>query len=216
MFENIKSFLYKIAFVILFFVLAKSCVSDYVNGADENRIAELEQMINDKTTVTANLSSEYTVTTIAKLVKLYKFDYSFELNGQSHSGKIILNEIPNTNKLNIYYLNGDPSIVSADPYESLKSEKEKGNSISDLLVGLVWGILALLFLMSLISDFKKKEKLETVDSKSIKRNEKRKLEIKEKPIETVEEISEEEKQKQEIEKERIRKEKEDPTRFMPK
>ncbi len=216
MFEKLKSFLYKIIFMILFLFLAKSCVSDYINGGDKNRMAELEQMINDKTTVTANLSNEYTETTIAKVVKLYKFDYSFRLNGQSYSGKITLNEIPNTNKLNVYYLNTDPSIISADPYEALKSEKEKGNSISDLLVGIIWGILSVLLLVSLIYGFKKREKPKTDKSKLIKRNEKRKSEIKEKTEETVEEISEEEKQRQEIEKERIRKEKEDPTRFMPK
>lgn len=216
MFENLKSFLYKATFMILFFVLAKSCVSDYVNGGDKNRIVELEQMINDKTTVTADLSNEYTETTIAKVVKLYKFDYSFRLNGQSYTGKITLNEIPNTNRLNIYYLSNDPNIVSADPFEDLKSEKEKGSSITDLLVGIVWGILAILLLISLISGFKKREKPKNIESKSVKRNEKRKSEIKKKTIEPVEKISEEEKQRQEIEKERIRKEKEDPTRFMPK
>jgi len=215
MFANLKSFLYRTVFMILCFVLAKSCVSDYLNGGDENRIAELEQMINDKTTVTADLSNEYTETTIARVVKLYKFDYSFRLNGQSYSGKITLNEIPNTNKLNIYYLNNDPSVISADPYEDLKSEKEKGSSISDLLIGIVWGILTILLLISLISSFKKREKSKTVESKSVKQKEKRKSEIKKGTAKPIEEISEEEKLKQEIERERIRKEKEDPTRFMP-
>jgi len=148
--------------MILSFVLAKSCVSDYVNGEDENRITELEQMINDKTTVIADLSNEYTETKIAKVVKLYKFDYSFNLNGQSYLGKITLNEIPNTNKLNIYYLADDPSIVTADPYKDLKLEKEKGKSISDLLVGIIWGVLAILLLISLISSFKKKKIPESI------------------------------------------------------
>lgn len=138
------------------------------------------------------------------------------MNGQSYSGKITLNEVPSTNKLNIYYLNNDPSIVSADPFEDLKSEKDKGSSISDLLVGIVWGILGILLLASLISSFKKREKPKTVESKSVKRNQKRKSEIKEKTAEPLEEISEEEKRGQEMEKEQIRKEKEDPTRFMPK
>ncbi len=216
MFENLKSFLYKTAIMILFFVLAKSCVSDYVNGGDKNRIVELEQMINDKTTITADLSNAYTKTTIAKVVKLYKFDYSFSLNGQAYSGKITLNEIPNTNRLNIYYLSNDPSIVSADPFEDLKSEKEKGNSISDLLVGIIWGILAVVLLISLISGFKKREKPKTLENKTVNRNEKGKSKIKKKTDEPVEQISEEDKQRREIEKERIRKEKEDPTRFMPK
>ena len=216
MFENLKSFLYKTAFMILFFVLAKSCVSDYVNGGDKSRIVGLEQMINDKTSIIADLSNEYTETTIAKVVKLYKFDYSFSLNGQSYSGKITLNEIPNTNRLNIYYLSDDPNIVSADPFEDLKSEKEKGNSISDLLVGIIWGILAVILLISLISGFKKREKSKTLENKSVKQNEKGKLNIKKKTDEPVEQISKEDKLRKEIEKERIRKDKEDPTRFMPK
>ena len=103
-FENLKSLLYKIGFMILFFVLAKSCVSDYVNGGDKDRIVQLEQMINEKTTVLADLSNEFTETTIAKVVKLYKFDYSFLIDQESYSGKVSLNEVPNTNKLKLYYL----------------------------------------------------------------------------------------------------------------
>lgn len=45
MFENLKTFLYKTVFMVLFFILAKSCVSNYVNGEGKNRITRLEQMI---------------------------------------------------------------------------------------------------------------------------------------------------------------------------
>ena len=208
--------MFKILFMILFFVLAKSCVSDYVNGGDEHRIEALEQMIKDQTTITADLSNEYTETTIARVVKLYEFDYSFWLDGQSYSGKITLRGIPNTNRLNIYYLSTDPSIVSDDPFEDLKSEKEKGDSISDLLIGVVWGILSFIFLISLLSGLMKRQKSNTDDVKVVKREEKRTSKIKKKTAEPLVEVSEEEQQRQEIEKQRIRKEKEDPTRFMPK
>jgi len=209
MFEKLQSFLYRAAFMILFFVLAKSCVSDYVNGGDKDKIRELEQMINDKTTVLANLSNEYTETTIAKVVKLYKFDYSFVLNSQSYAGKITLNETPNTNQLNVYYLSNNPSIISADPYADLKSEKEKGNSISDLLVGIVWGILAVILLISIMYGFTKREKPKIAENKSVIKNKKN-------ATEALEDVSEEEKLRQKIEKEKLRKQKEDPTRFMPK
>lgn len=209
-FENIKSVLYKIVFMILFFVLAKSCVSDYVSGGDKNHIAELQQMIDENTNIVANLSNEYTETRIAKVVKLYKFDYSFDLNGESYNGKITLNEIPNANKLKIYYLKENPNTISADPFDDLKSENEKGKSISDLLVGILWGILSIITLISLVTSFSKKKTPETHKEK------KKIVRKKNKIIESQKEVTEEEKKKIELEKERIRKEKEDPSRFMPK
>ena len=205
MYRNLRSILYKIVFIILFFVLAKSCVSDYVNGEDENKIAELEQMINDKSLITADLSNEYTERTIARVVKLYKFDYSFRLNEKLYSGKITLNEIPNTTRLNLYYLIDDPNIISADPYEDLKTEKEKGNSISDLLVGVIWGILAILLLISLIAG-KKSEEVKSTERKPEKKISK----TTEKIVESAKEVSTVEKQEQEHLK------KENPNRFMPK
>jgi len=206
MISKLKSILYKIVFMILFFVLAKSCVSDYFNGGDKGKISNLTQMIEEDTFVIANLANEYKETTLARVVKLYEFNYSFSLNGNLYSGDISLSNLPNTNQLKLYYLSSNPNFVSANPNNDLKSEKEKGESISDLLVGIVWGILSLVMLLGLILSFKK----------SNTENNKPKQPIKEyKSIHNIE-ISKEEKLKEQIEKERIKKEKEDPNRFMPK
>ena len=211
-FENLKSVLYKIVFMILFFILAKSCVSDYVTGGDKDKISELQQMIDENTTIIASLSNEFTETKIAKVVKLYKFDYSFDLNGESYNGKITLNAVPNTNKLKLYYLKENPNIISADPFNDLKSENEKGKSISDLLVGILWGILSIIILISLVTKFKNKKSSEIPKEEAKKNITRKKAEI----IESTKEVTEEERQKIELEKDRIRKEKENPNRFMPK
>ena len=216
MFEKSKSFLYRIVFMILFIVLAKSCVSDYVNGGDEYKISELEQMISENTVVTASLSNEYTESTVASVVKLYKFDYRFDLNGQSYNGKITLNAVPNINQLNIYYLSDDPSIIAEDPYEAIAAEKEKGSSISELLIGIVWGVLAIILLISLIATIKstKTPKSPTSETKTVPKS--IKTRTKKKAAAPVPEISPEEERIRTLEKERIRKEKEDPSRFMPR
>ncbi len=216
MFEKSKSFLYRIVFMILFIVLAKTCVSDYINGGDEYKISELEQMISENTVVTASLSNEYTESTVASVVKVYKFDYRFNLNGQSYTGKITLNAVPNTSKLNIYYLSDDPSIIAADPYESIAREKEKGSSISELLIGIVWGVLAIILLISLIATIKstKTPKDPTSETKTAPKS--IKTRTKKKAAAPVPEITPEEANLRALEKERIRKEKEDPSRFMPR
>ena len=202
MLANLKSTLYKIAFMVLFFVLAKSCVTDYANGGDKQKINNLTKMINDNTFVNADLSNNYTVTTIAKVIKLYKFDYSFKLNDEVFSGKITLNELPNTNKLKLFYLKENPKIVSANPNENLKKENEKGKSISDLLVGIVWGLLSLTLLVSLISKFKDKKR--TINSTD---------EIKIKDVSDEDAMNKEAVER--LKREARKKEKEDPKRFMP-
>ncbi len=202
MLVNLKFTLYKIAFMILFFVLAKSCVTDYANGGDKQKINNLTKMINDNTFVNADLSNNYTVTAIAKVIKLYKFDYSFKLNDEVFSGKITLNELPNTNKLKLFYLKENPKIVSANPNENLKKENEKGKSISDLLVGIVWGLLSLTLLVSLISKFKDKKR--TINSTD---------EIKIKDVSDEDAMNKEAVER--LKREARKKEKEDPKRFMP-
>lgn len=159
MFENLKSILTRIMFLILFLVLAKSCVTDYINGGDKETIENLKQMIDEKTSVTANLSDQYTETKIAGVVKYYKFDYSFYLNDKEYFGKISLSELPNSNEINLYYLKNNPEIVVFDPQKDLKVEQEKGKSITELLVGILWAILAVLVLISLIRFFVKKPKV---------------------------------------------------------
>ncbi|WP_405226703.1 hypothetical protein [Dokdonia sp. Asnod1-B02] len=202
--------------MILFIVLAKTCVSDYINGGDEYKISELEQMISENTVVTASLSNEYTESTVASVVKLYKFDYRFDLNGQSYTGKITLNAVPNTNKLNIYYLSDDPSIIAADPYESIAREKEKGSSITELLIGIVWGVLAIILLISLIATIKSTRTLKEPTQVTKTAPKSIKTSTKKKATAPIPEITPEEERLRALEKERIRKEKEDPSRFMPR
>lgn len=202
--------------MILFVVLAKTCVTDYIHGGDEYKISELEQMISENTVVTASLSNEYTESTVASVVKLYKFDYRFDLNGQSYTGKITLNAIPNTNQLNIYYLSDDPSIIAADPYEAIAREKEKGSSISELLIGIVWGVLAIILLISLIATIKSTKTPKDPNSETKTAAQSIKTRTKKTAAAPVPEISPEEERLRALEKERIRKEKEDPSRFMPK
>lgn len=207
MFSKIKSILTKIALMILFFVLAKSCVTDYVKGGDEEKMNNLTQMIDDKTSVVADLAEQYTRTTIAHSIKIYNFDYSFFLNGKYYSGKITLNELPNTNKLTLYYLKSNPDIVSSDPSRDLKTEQEKGESITDLLVGILWGVLALIILISLVLMLKKQPKTisDTPKVENIKKNSVPQSQTTKN--ETVVETKEEP-----IDKE----DKEDHSRFMPK
>ncbi|TVZ22267.1 hypothetical protein JM84_1158 [Dokdonia sp. Hel_I_63] len=203
--------------MILFIVLAKTCVSDYINGGDEYKISELEQMISENTVVTASLSNEYTESTVASVVKLYRFDYRFNLNDQSYTGKITLNAVPNTNKLNIYYLSDDPSIIAADPYEAIAREKEKGSSISELLIGIVWGVVAIILFISLIATIKSTKTPKSPTSGETKTVPKSiKTRTKKKAAAPVPEITPEEERLRALEKERIRREKEVPSRFMPK
>ena len=158
MFQKIKSILYKIAFVILFSVAAKSCISDYVKGPDEIQISQYEQMLSDDSFVYADLDEHFTTTTIGRsksTVLYYTFDYTFELNEKKYSGKISIRELPNSPILKLYYLKSDPNIVSYNPKEGIENENKKGQSISDLLVGILWSILAILSLGSLLSEIKR-------------------------------------------------------------
>ena len=168
MFQKIKSILYRIAFVILFLVLAKSCISDYVKGPDEIQISQYEQMLSDDSFVFADLDEHYTKTTIgrSKTTFYYTFNYTFELNGKKYSGKISINELPNSPILKLYYLKSDPSVVSYDPNKGIEDENKKGQSISDLLIGILWGVLSILFLISLLSEIKKyrQKKVDTVEN----------------------------------------------------
>jgi ABC-type oligopeptide transport system ATPase subunit len=153
-------------------------------------------MIDEQTIVTADLSQNYVETTVMKSVKSYKFDYSFTLDGHKYSGKIVLNGIPNTTKLNLYYLSSNPQIVSQDPYSELNSEQEKG-SISDLIWGILWVIIAALICISLIRMFVQKKAAHTKEEEPIKE-----------PVTETQQVQEEPKSEPQIDKE-------DPSRFMP-
>ncbi len=205
MFEKlflIRRFLFKVLFVILTSVLATTCVGDYINGSDQEKVDNLKQMIDEQTTVTAELSDHYEVTKVLKTVTLYKFSYSFNLYGKDYNGKITTRGLPNTNKLTLYYLSSDPSIVSADPFEDLKAEEKKG-SVIDLLFGLLWAVLAILFSISAINIFKRERSDESAEVESMASS-KVKIGVEE-PVESA---REEKNAEPDIDKE-------DPSRFMP-
>lgn len=205
MFEKlffVRRFLFKVLLVIISSVLATTCVGDYINGSDKEKVDNLNQMIDEQTTVTAELSEHYEVTKVLKTVTLYKFDYSFSLYGKDYSGKITLRGLPNTNKLTLYYLSSDPSVVSHDPFEDLKAEEKKG-SVMDLLFGLLWAVLAGLFVISAINMFKRgqsdeSEEIEPVASPKVKV-------VVEEPVEVSKDDTTSEPEM----------DKEDPRRFMP-
>lgn len=196
MISLIKSILVKGALLIILCICAQTCISDYVNGGDEVKIEHLKKMIEDQTIVTADLSENYVETSVLRSVKTYKYDYKFTLDGQNYCGKIVLNGIPNTTKLNLYYLNSNPQIVSQDPYSELKSEQEKG-SISDLIWGILWAIIAMLICISFIRMFMQKKTANAKKEKSTKE-----------PAKESQQVQEEPKAEPQIDKE-------DPSRFMP-
>lgn len=191
--KSIKSVLYRIVLIIVCSLLAKSCVTDYVYKGDKDKIEQRQQMLDDNTFVMADLSSEYTETTVARVIKTYKFNYSFTVDGRAYTDEISLTELPSFPKLKLYYLKEDPNIVSEDPQSEITTENKKGDSITDLLVGIVWGILAALILLSFLGKSYKKEQKTVIQPKE--------------PAAT---------QEEKIDKEQERKAKEDPNRFMPK
>lgn len=191
--KSIKSVLYRIVLIIVCSLLAKSCVTDYVYKGDKDKIEQRQQMLDDNTFVMADLSSEYTETTVARVIKTYKFNYSFTVDGRVYTDEISLTELPSFPKLKLYYLKEDPNIVSEDPQSEITTENKKGDSITDLLVGIVWGILAALILLSFLGKSYKKEQKTAIQPKE--------------PAAT---------QEEKIDKEQERKAKEDPNRFMPK
>lgn len=199
--KSIKSVLYRIVLIIVCSLLAKSCVTDYVYKGDKDKIEQRQQMLDDNTFVMADLSSEYTETTVARVIKTYKFNYSFTVDGRAYTDKISLTELPSFPKLKLYYLKEDPNIVSEDPQSEITTENKKGDSITDLLVGIVWGILAALILLSFLG-------------KSYKKEQKTATQLKEPAAANTTTTATQEEEK--INKEQERKAKEDPNRFMPK
>jgi len=215
-FEKFKTILYKVFLMVLFFVFAKSCVSDYVKGGDKEKIEQYRKMIADNSYVIADLSNEYTKTKISYAVVLYKFDYSFELDGNLYTGKISLNELPSERRLRLFYLIENPNIVANDPFEDIKNEESKGK-INDLIFGILFGILGVILLLSLINNVfklkKTKNNIQKIDKPKVKLDQKETTKRNENQIV---ELSEEEKLKILQEKEKRRMEKEDHSRFMPK
>ena len=194
--KKVKSVLYRIVFIIVFSFLAKSCVSDYIYEGDKDKIAERQQMLDDNTFVMADLSNEYTETTLARVIKMYKFNYSFTVDGRTYADEISLTTLPNFPQLKLYYLKENPNIVSEDPQADIDTENKKGKSVTDLIFGIVWGILALLMVLSFFGGKQAPEPKVVQEAK--------------KPIATNTDTRSAE------QKEQDRKAKEDPNRFLPK
>jgi len=156
--------IYSVLAILLFFVLCKGCISDYIKGGDNKAIGNYEKMLFDNTTATAKLSSTYKETTvkIAGLpIKTYDFRYSFNVNGVDYSGGNTFKELPKNPYVKVYYLKEDPYFNCVDPKELLATEKAKNTSKTDLYWGIAWGVLGLLTLLGFISELKEKWKANT-------------------------------------------------------
>ena len=161
-FKNWKGLL----MAILASLACKTCARNYIKGSDEEKIAQYETMIKENTKTIAVYDSVYTEHTvkIAKVpVKTYSIKYKYEVNGVKYEGEQrALMDPPNTPVVEVYYLKDNPSVHDINPASSLKYEKEKETSNTDLYFAIFWGVLALLLAIGLwveFRDFKKEYKI---------------------------------------------------------
>ena len=157
-FKNWKGLL----MAILASLACKTCARNYIKGSDEEKIAQYETMIKENTKTIAVYDSVYTEHTvkIAKVpVKTYSIKYKYEVNGVKYEGEQrALMDPPNTPVVEVYYLKDNPSVNEIDPASSLKYEKEKETSNTDLYFAIFWGMLALLLAIGLWVEFMKLKK----------------------------------------------------------
>ena len=161
-FKNWKGLL----ITILASLACKTCAGDYIEGSDEEKIAQYETMIKENTKTIAVYDSVYTKHTV-KVAKLpmttYSIKYKYEVNGVKYGGEQRgLIDPPNTPVVEVYYLKDNPSVNKIDPASSLKYEKEKETSNTDLYFAIFWGVLALILAIGLwveFRDFKKEYKI---------------------------------------------------------
>ena len=161
-FKNWKGLL----ITILASLACKTCAGDYIEGSDEEKIAQYETMIKENTKTIAVYDSVYTKHTV-KVAKLpmttYSIKYKYEVNGVKYGGEQRgLIDPPNTPVVEVYYLKDNPSVNRIDPASSFKYEKEKETSNTDLYFAIFWGVLALLLAIGLwveFKDFKKEYKI---------------------------------------------------------
>ena len=161
-FKNWKGLL----ITILASLACKTCAGDYIEGSDEEKIAQYETMIKENTKTIAVYDSVYTEHTvkIAKVpVKTYSIKYKYDVNGVKYEGEQrALMDPPNTPVVEVYYLKDNPSVHDINPASSLKYEKEKETSNTDLYFAIFWGVLALFLAVGLwieFKDFKKEYKI---------------------------------------------------------
>jgi hypothetical protein len=200
--KEVKSWIFRIIYLVLFFALCKTCISDHIEGSSPEKIQNYEKMISDNSMVMAELSNKYKETTIKIMkipIKTYEFDYTFSLDNTSYTGKVSFNKLPESQYINLYYLKGNPKVISKNPESDLKIEKEKSTSNSNLYWGILFGFLGLLVLISTIAELTKKRVIGNP-----------KLKVQVQPeIETVQP------EKNETKKEEPQINKEDPSRFIP-
>ena len=160
-FKNWKGLL----MTILAGLACKTCAGDYIEGSDEEKIAQYETMIKENTKTIAVYDSVYTEHTV-KVAKLpmttYSIKYKYEVNGVKYEWEQRLMDPPNTPVVEVYYLKDNPSVNKIDPASSLKYEKEKETSNTDLYFAIFWGVLALILAIGLLGefrDFKKEYKI---------------------------------------------------------
>ena len=161
-FKNWKALL----ITILASLACKTCAGDYIEGSDEEKRAQYETMIKENTKTIAVYDSVYTKHTVkvAKLpVTTYSIKYKYEVNGVKYEGEQRgLMDPPNTPVVEVYYLKDNPSVHDINPASSLKYEKEKETSNTDLYFAIFWGVLALFLAVGLwieFKDFKKEYKI---------------------------------------------------------
>ncbi len=147
---KIKGILTTALLMLFCFAGAKSCSEDYFNGNDEERVAQYETMLRDSTIVTAIVDDEYTETTIAKSLKSYTYTYHYQVDGKDYVKEITSEYFPPYTVIELFYSKTDPSLSTRNPKQSIKEEGEDA-SIWTLVWAIVWGLLAIIFLMSLIA-----------------------------------------------------------------
>ena len=157
-FKNWKGLL----ITILASLACKTCAGDYIEGSDEEKIAQYETMLKENTKTIAVYDSVYTKHTV-KVAKLpmttYSIKYKYEVNGVKYGGEQRgLIDPPNTPVVEVYYLKDYPSVHDINPTSSLKYEKEKDTDNTNLYFAIFWGVLALLLAIGLWVEFMKFKK----------------------------------------------------------
>ena len=143
----------------------RTCAGDYMEGSNKEKIAQYEALIKENNKATAVYDSVYTEHTvkIAKVpITTYNIKYKYEVNGVEYEGEHSTSKLPESPVVEVYYLKDNPSVHDINPASSLKYEKEKETSNTDLYFAIFWGVLALFLAVGLwieFKDFKKEYKI---------------------------------------------------------